>query len=324
VSACLEVGAVNAAALRTTNLVHQRELERTVAVGSRIEARRIDVVAEADGEIFVVETGAQDQRVHQFAIIEAVGHTCPRAQLESLVEAAAVAEQEFERSTGIHLERRALDEGHDAGQDACFFRDHKFAARVEGEFAVKRNVFVFERLVGAVEVAESAAKIEVGVFAEHAEPQGACRQIHEQEVRISDVLTRQIRVVLAIAVVLAGPLEVGAVDAALAHTEVGAQHEVVRFFAVATHFLGIRAGKAGLKRGKLGSAGFVTPQRAAYSEVVVAAYWQFLIVRCRIGVVSVAFQNGSPLVAVIGYNAVVAVHYTGKGGIEIERAHVKL
>ena len=320
----LEVRAVNTAPFRTADFVHQRKFERTVAIGCSAEARRVDVVAETDGEVFVVETGAEDDCVEQFTIIEAVGHTRPGAQLEGLVEATAVAQEEFERRTCIHLERRSLDEGNDARYETGFLRDHEFTARVECEFAVQRDVLVFERLVGTVEVTEGAAKIEIGVFTEHAEPKCTGRHVYKQEVRIVDVLARQVRVELTIAVVLAGPLQVGAVDAALAYTEIGAQHEVMRFFAIAAHFFGIRAGKARLQGCKLGSPGFIAPQSTAYTKIVVTSYCQFLVVRSRVGVVSVAFQNGSPLIAVIGYNPLVAVHYAGEGGVEVERAHVKL
>lgn len=324
VNSLSEIRAVNAAFLRSADLVDQREFEGTVTIRSRVEARSIDIVTESDIELFVVETGAEDDSVHQFAVVEAVGQTCPGADLECLVVAAAVAEQELEGVTYVHLPRRTLEEGHDTGYHTEFTAVHEFTARMEGEFGIQRNVLVFERLVGAVQVAECTAEVEVVVVAQYAEPQGACREVDEQEARVADHIRRKGRVEYAVAVVLLRPLEVRAVDAAVAEAYVGAQYEVVRFFAVATHFFGIRTRQTRLDRCELGSARFIAPQRTADTEVVVTAYRQFLVVGNGIRVVRIFLEDGSPLVPVVRYQTVVTVHNARQSRIQVERTLVEL
>ena len=98
----------------------------------------------------------------------------------------------------------------------------------------------------------------------------------------------------------------------------------MRFFAIPTHFFGIRARKTGLDGGKLRGASLVAPKRTAYSKIIIAAHRQFLIVRSRIGVVGAIFQNGRPLVAVVRYQAVVAIHHASQSRIKVERALVEL
>lgn len=320
----LEIRTVNTALLRSADFVHQREFEGAVTIGSRVQARRVDVVAESDIELFVVELGAQDQCVHQFTIVEAVGQTRPCADLECLVVAAAVAEQEFEGVTHVYLPRWALEERHYARYHTEFATVHKFTTCVEREFGVKRNALVFKRLVGAVQVAECTAEIEVVIVAQYAEPQCACGEVDEQEARVVDHVARKGRIEHAVAVVLLRPLQVGAVDAAVAQAYVGAQHEVVRFLAGTAHFFGIRARQACLNCSEFGSAGFVAPQGTADTEVVVTAYRQTLVIGNRIGVIRVFLEDRCPLVAVIGYQTVVAVHHTGQGRVQIERALIEL
>lgn len=169
----LEIRAINTAAFWSANFIHQRKLEGAVAVGCWEQAGRVHVVAEADGELLVIEAGAGDHGIHQFAFVQAVGEACPQAKLESLVVATAVAEQEFEGVTDVHLPGWALEEGYHAWAEAEFLSYHKFTASMESEFAVERNIGVLERLVGAVQVVECTAKIEVGFFAEYAKPQSA-------------------------------------------------------------------------------------------------------------------------------------------------------
>lgn len=166
----LETWAVNATAFWATNLVNQRELERAIAVGGREQARSVDVIAETDVELLVVEAGAHDNSVHQLLVVELVGETCPQTKLEGLVVATAVAEQELEGVTHVHLPGWTLEEGHHTWAEAKLLRWHKLTTRVEGEFAVKRDVLVLERLVSTVQVAESTAKVEISVLVEHAEP----------------------------------------------------------------------------------------------------------------------------------------------------------
>lgn len=324
VSVLSEIRAVNTAFLRSAYLVNHGELERTIAVGSRVQARCIDVVTEADVELFVVETSAQDQCVHQFAIVEAVGQTRPGAKLECLVVAAAVAEQEFEGVTHIHLPRWALEESNNTRYKTEFPAVHKFTTCVEGKFGVERDVLFFKRLVGAVEVAECAAEIEIVVVAQYAEPQRACRQVDEQETRVVDHIRRKRRVEYTVAVVLLRPLQVGTIDTAVAKTYVGAQYQVVRFFAVSAHFFGIGARQARLNGSEFGSACFVAPQRTTDSKVVVAAYRKFLVVRNRVGIVSIFLEDRSPLIAVVGHQAVVTVHHTGERRVQVEGALIEL
>lgn len=320
-----EVGAVNAAAFRSADFIHQRELECAVAIGGCVQARGIDIVAEADSKLLVVETGAKDEGIHQFAGFEFVGYTRPNTQLEGLVVAAAVAQEKFERVAGIHLERRALEKRHDTRYQAHALANHKFAAGVESKLAVQRNILVVERLVGAVEVAECAAKVEIIVFVEDAEPHDTGRHVEEHKVRIVDGLGSTAgSAIVAVVVVLARPFQGSAVDAALAHTQVGAKYQVMGFAAVATHFLGIRAGQAPLQGSKFRFAGFIPPEGAAHAEIVITAYRNFLVVRSGIRIVGILFQHGRPLVAVVGHDTLVAVHHTRHGRVEIERAHVKL
>lgn len=95
---------------------------------------------------------------------------------------------------------------------------------------------------GAVQVAERSTEVEVGFFAEYAKPTTPLRRL-QKETRVINDFTHELAIKTAIAIVLAGPLQVVAFDAAVAQADVGAEHEVVRFFAVATHFFGIRTGK---------------------------------------------------------------------------------
>lgn len=320
----LEAWAVNATAFWATNLVNQRELERAIAVGGREQARSVDIVAETDVELLVVEAGAHDNGVHQFLVVEFVGETCPQTKLEGLVVATAVAEQELEGVTHVHLPRWTLEESHHTWAEAELLRWHKLTTCVEGEFAVERNILVLERLVGAVQVAECTTEVEVSVLVEHAEPQHTCRKVGEEETWVSDYFAIELAIETTIAIVLARPLQVVAFDATVAQTDVGTEYKVVRFFAVSTHFLGVRARKTGLDGGKFGSTGFVAPKCAAYAKIIVATHRQFLIVRSRIGVVGAIFQDRSPLVAVVGDQAVVAVHHTRHGRVEVERTLVEL
>ena len=92
----LEIGAVNATAFWATNLVQQRKLEGTVAIGCIAEARCIYVVAETKGELLIVEACAEDNCIHQFALIEFVRYARPSTQLECLMVATAVAQQKLE------------------------------------------------------------------------------------------------------------------------------------------------------------------------------------------------------------------------------------
>lgn len=54
----IETWAVNASAFRSTNFVDQREFKRAIAVGGCEQAWSVDVVAEADIELLIVEAGA--------------------------------------------------------------------------------------------------------------------------------------------------------------------------------------------------------------------------------------------------------------------------
>jgi len=319
-----EIRAVHTAPFRTADFIYQRKFERSIPIRSRIKARGVDVVAEADGKLFVIEARAEDQSIHQFAVGQFVCQTSPGADLEGLVVAAAVAEQEFEGVTCIYLPGWSLEEGYQAGHEAELLSRHKFTACMEGEFAVQRDVGVVERLIGTIQVAERTAEIEVVVFVEHAKPQCACGEVYEREVWVVDWFRRDVGIELAIAVVLAGPLQVRAVYAALADTQISAKYEVMGFFAIATHFFGIRSGQAPLQGCKFGSARFIAPKRAAYTEIVITANRNFLVVRSRVRIVSVIFQDRRPLVAVISHNAVVAIHHTRHSRVQIERALVKL
>ena len=91
-----ERGAVNATVLRAADFVNERKFKRAVRIRGRAEARRIEVVAESEREIFVIKTGGKDERVHQIAFFELVRNARPDARLERLVAAAVVAEQEFD------------------------------------------------------------------------------------------------------------------------------------------------------------------------------------------------------------------------------------
>lgn len=65
----LEVRAVNATALGAADFVQQRKLERAVAIGGRGQAGGVDVVAEAKGELLIVKARAQDDGIHQLALV---------------------------------------------------------------------------------------------------------------------------------------------------------------------------------------------------------------------------------------------------------------
>lgn len=327
----LEIRAVNTAALGSADFVHQREFEGTVAVRCRIQAGCVDIVAEADSELLVVEAGAGDNCVEQFAIAEAVSHTSPDTELECLIVAAAVAEQELEGVTYVHLPGRALEEGYNTRAETELLSNHEFATSMESELAVKRNtdavtclIIAIERLVCAVQVIESTTEVEVGIRAEYTEPERTGRQIHEDETRIVNEFLRLGFVVLAISVILAWPAEIAHVDAAVAHTEVCTQNEVVGLLAVATHLLGIRTRSAQLGSGELGGTCLVAPECSAHAEIVVAAYRNLLVIAGRIGIVGIVFQNGGPLVAVVGNEAVITVHHASHRRIEVQRTLVKL
>ena len=322
--AYLEAWAVNATAFRTTDLVDKREFERAITIGGREQARSVDVVAEADVELLIIEAGAYDQGIHQFLVVQFVRNTRPETELESLVVATAVAEQELEGVTHIHLPGWTLEESNHPWVKTELLAGHELTTCVEGELAVKRNVCILERLVGAVQVVECTSEVEAGFFAEYAEPQHPCRKVGEEETRVSDGFADQVAVKSAIAIVLAWPLKVVAFDATVAQADVGAKHEIVCFFAVASHFLCVRARETCLNGGKFRGAGFVAPKGAAHSEIVVATYRKFLIVGCRIRVVGAVFENRRPLIAIIGYQAVVAIHHTSHGWIKIKRALVEL
>lgn len=268
----LEARAVNAATLRTTDFVDEREFKGTVTVGSCEQARGVDIIAETDVELLVIKAGANDNGIHQLFVRELVGHTRPEAKLEGLVVAAAVAQQELEGVTYVDLPGWALEERNDARAETELLAWHKLTACVEGEFAVKRDIGVLKGLVGTVQVAERTAKVEVGLLAEYAEPQYTCRHVGKEEAFILNDIAGKVLIEPAVAIMLAWPLKVGAVDAAVAQAEVGAEHEVVRFFAVSTHFLGIRARNTGLDGGKFRGARFVAPQGSAQTKVIVAAH----------------------------------------------------
>lgn len=274
--------------------------------------------------MLIIEACAYDKRIHQFLVAEFVGDTRPQTKLECLVVAAAVAQKEFEGVTHIHLPRWALEEGHYTWAKTKLLSSHELTTCVESEFAVQRNVCVFKRLVCTIQVAECAAKVKVSVFVKHAEPQYTSSQVSKKEARVSDYFTRKVLVKTAISIVLAWPLEVVAFDATVAQANVGAEHEVVRFFAVSTHFFGIRARKTGLNGCKFRSTGLVAPKGSAHSKIIVATNRQLLIVRSRVRVVSAVFQNGSPLVAIVRYQTVIAVHYACHRRIEVERALIEL
>lgn len=320
----LEVRAVHPAAFGSADLVHQRKFEGAVTVGCRVEAGGVDIVAKADGKLLVIKAGAEDESVHEFTAFQFVGDTRPGTQLEGLVVAAAVAQQEFERVAGIHLEGGALEEGNHTRNQAETLGYHKFTACVEGELAVQRDILVAEGLVCPVQVAVSAAEVQVVVFIKNAEPQNACRHIKEQEVRVVNDFARLVRVVTTLTVVLARPAQSGAVDAALAHTDVGAENQVVRFAAVAAHFFSIGARHASLQRSEFGFAGLVAPQGTTQAKIIIAADSQLLIIGSRVGIVGILPQNGRPLVAVVRYNTVVTVHHAGHCRVQVERAHVEL
>ena len=324
VSTLSEIRAVDTAFLRSADFVDHRKLEGTIAIGSRVQARRIDVVTETDVELLVVKTSTQDDCVHQFAIVEAVGQTGPRTKLECLVVAAAVAEQEFEGVTHIYLPGWALEESNNARNEAEFAAVHELTSCMEGEFGVERNVLFFKRLVGAVEVTECSTEVEIVVVAQYAEPQSACRQVDEQETRVVNYIRRKGRIEYAIAVVLLWPLQVSAVDAAVAEAYVGAKYQVVGFFAVSTHFFGVGTRQTSLNSSEFRSTRFIAPQRTADSEVVVTAYWQFLVIRYGVGIVGIFLEDRSPLVAVVGNQAVVTVHHTGERRVQVEGALVEL
>lgn len=164
----LEIGTVHAATLWAADFVHERKLECAVAIGGREQARSVYVVAEADGKLLIIEACAQNERIHQFALFQFVGNARPSTDLEGLVVAAAVAQEEFERVAQIDLERRPLEEGDEARNNADFLSNHFFAADVEREFTIERDVFlVAERLIGAVQVAKCAAEVEIGIVAQN-------------------------------------------------------------------------------------------------------------------------------------------------------------
>lgn len=320
----LEAWAVNATAFWTTDFVDEREFKRTITIGCSKQARGVDVIAETDVELLIIEACAYDKRIHQLLVAEFVGNTCPQTKLECLVVTAAVAQQELEGVTYVHLPRWTLEEGHYAWAKAKLLSSHELTTSMEGEFAVQWNVCVFERLVCTIQVAECAAKVKVSVFVKYAEPQYASRKISKKETWIRDYFSRKLFVETAISIMLAWPLEVVAFDATVAQANVGAEHEVVCFFAVSTHFFGIRARKTGLNGCKFRSTGFVAPKGPAHSKIIVATNRQFLIVRSRVRVVSAVFQNGSPLVAIVRYQTVVAVHYASHRRVKVERALVEL
>ncbi len=235
----LETWAVNATAFWATNLVDEREFECSVAIGGSEQARSVDIITETDIKLLIIETCAYDDSIHQFLVVQLVGKTRPQTKLEGLIVAAAVAEDEFERVTHVHLPGWALEEGYHTRVEAKLLAGHELTTSVESKFAVKRNVCALKRLVRTVQVAERTPKVKVRVLVEHAEPQYPCRKISKKEAWVVNDIPLKLVVKTAIAVVLARPLEVVALDAAIAQAHIGAEHEIVCFFAVATHFLGI-------------------------------------------------------------------------------------
>lgn len=244
--------------------------------------------------------------------------------MERLVVAAAFAQEEFEGVTHIHLPRRALEEGNSAGSQPETRGHQEVATSVEGEFAVERDVLIQERLVGAVQVAEGTAKVEVLVGTQHAVPQSTRSQVNKPEAGVRNRLRRAHRGVINTAAGLGRPLEVRAVDAALARAQIGTYHQEVGFFAIAAHLFSIRTRQTRLNGRKLGRTGFVAPNRSAQAEIIVTAGGYLLVVRDVIGIISVAFQHRRPLVAVVSRQTVGAVHHTRQGGVQVQRAHVEL
>lgn len=98
----------------------------------------------------------------------------------------------------------------------------------------------------------------------------------------------------------------------------------MRFFAVAAHFLGIRARNACLNGCKFGRTGFVAPKCATHTKIIVATNGYFLVVTGRVGVVGVVLKDGCPLVAVVRYHPVVAIHHAGQSRIQVQRTLIEL
>lgn len=170
----LELGAVYAAANRATNFIDEGELKAAVAVGSRAQLRHVDVIAEAEAEVVVVEAGRQDGCVVEYAGLNFVGDAGPETKLERLAALGAGCglKQELEAGAGIDLEGGALAHDNHAGHDAEATTEEELAAAVYGEAAVEEILVVaVERLVGAVEVMERAAEVEAVVLVEDHKPE---------------------------------------------------------------------------------------------------------------------------------------------------------
>ena len=123
---------------------------------------------------------------------------------------------------------------------------------------------------------------------------------------------------------LAWPLKVVAFDATVAQTDVGAEHQVVCFFAVAAHFLGVRARNACLDGGKFRRTSLVTPKCTAHTEIVITTHRKLLIIRSGVSVVGAIFQDRRPLVAVVSHQTLVAIHYACHCRVKVQRALIEL
>ncbi len=295
-----------------------------MAVTCGSQFRDVDVVAEAEGEVLVVESGGEDDGIYEHALSQSVRDAHPATELEGLVVASVAAEQEFEAGAGVQFERRALRHGDDAGHEADAVSNHKLTTGMADEAAVEvinYAVVGIERLVGAIEVVESGTEVEVVVFVEDGEPQHAGGHIGEDEVVEEGFIFEggEGGVVAPFAIVLQRPAQAQEVEAALGDASFGTYDQVVCFVAIATHFFAVGEGQFAGEGFEFGFAGFIAPEGSSYAEVVVATDGQALVVRSGIGIVGEGFQHAGPLVSVIGGEAHVAVHHARHGGIEVQR-----
>lgn len=124
---------------------------------------------------------------------------------------------------------------------------------------------------------------------------------------------------VATAVMLSSPTKVDEVNASLSKAKLGSGDEVRGAGAGTCHTLAVGSGNFTGHGGESRLTGAVAPKGATYAEVVVATCSDPLVVRYRIGVISIGPQHGRPLVAIVGHKAAVTVHYPCHGGVEVER-----
>lgn len=132
-----EAGAVYTPALRAADLVDQGEFEGSVIITCRHQVGDVDVIAEADAEIVVVETCGEDKCIHKHTGFDLISHTYPGSDLECRVGAAVAGEQEFHTCAGIDLEGRPLPHGNHTGDQAETGAGHEVATCMEGIAAVQ-------------------------------------------------------------------------------------------------------------------------------------------------------------------------------------------